>query len=79
MCLVGPRSVLRACVDYVAVLVDSIAVVSRGDQVDVVAVAAARVPSDAVEDLCAVQQVADIFAKSVPLDVKGHLSPPCVR
>ena len=44
-----------------AVLVDTVSVISRGDEVDVVAVAATGMAGDAIQDLGAVQEVADVL------------------
>ena len=54
MCGIRPSAVLRSRIDLTAVFVDTILVIRRTDEVYVVAVAAAGMARDAIQNLCAV-------------------------
>src|SRR5215204_2185853 len=58
-----------------AVLVDTVAVIRRSNQVDVVTIAATRVARDAIEDLRAVQEITNVLLQGVQAGVDGHCPP----
>src|SRR5204863_2201925 len=67
---VGPGGVVGAGADGGAVLVAGVEMVGAGDQVDVVAVAAACVAGDAVQDLGAIGEVAHIAPQRLQIAAK---------
>jgi hypothetical protein len=75
---VGPLGVLRAGVDGVAVLVHAVLVVRARDELGVMAVVAAGMPGDAVEDRDAVLQVLHVSPQLVELAgvQLAHAPPP---
>src|SRR5947209_8124107 len=70
---VCPIAVLGTAVNHLAVLVVSISVIRRGDQVGIVTIAAARMPSDAVHDRGAIHKVGDIVLQRLELGIHGDL------
>src|SRR5689334_21506523 len=75
MGLVRPLRILGARIDRIAVLIDPVGMICRREQVDVVAVMAARVPAYAVQDFGAVQKISHVALKSCEVGVYGHRSP----
>src|SRR5512144_2628245 len=72
---IRPLAVLGTRIDLVAVFIDPIAVLRRSDQVDVMTIAAAGVPGDAIENRRPVQKVTDIPTQGFDAYVVGHRSP----
>ena len=61
----SPKRRMRSRIDVVAMFVDTVVVICRGDEVDVVTVAATGMTRDAVQNLGAVHQVADVLLESI--------------
>jgi hypothetical protein len=61
VCCVGPSTVLGAEVDLIAMLIDTITVVCRGDEVYIVPVAPSGMTRDAVQNRRAVHQVMHVL------------------
>src|SRR5256885_4443301 len=70
--VVGPFAVLRAGVHGGAVFIDTVVVIDAGHDLSVVAIVAARLVVDAVKDLNAVLDPADVVEKLFELVVGSH-------
>ena len=69
---IGPFRVLRARIDGMSMLIDTVFMIGAGQQTHIVSVVAARMPSYTVENLLTIQQIPDLTTQLLEFIIRAH-------